>query len=48
MILLSVVFHHHDATFNARTKNIMRLTSREPNSHFCYFVNGLGLTASIH
>jgi len=33
----------HDATLNTRTKNIMRLTSREPN---CHFVNGL--TVSIH
>jgi len=39
MILSSVVFD--DATFNTRTKNIMKLTSREPSCHYCYFVNGL-------
>jgi len=32
MILFSVVVH--DATFNTRTKNIMRLTSRESDRHF--------------
>jgi len=35
-----------DATFNTGTKNIMRLTSREPNCHLYYIVNGL--TVSIH
>jgi len=39
MILFLVVFD--DATFNTRTKNIMKLTSREPSCHYCYFVNGL-------
>ena len=39
MILSSVVFD--DATFNTRTKNIMKLTSREPSCHYCYFVNAL-------
>jgi len=43
MILFSVVFY--DATFNTRTKNIMKLSSRESNCHFCYFANGL--TVSI-
>jgi len=44
MTLFSVVFH--DATFNTRTKSIMKLTSRESNCRFCYCVNGL--TVSIH
>ena len=36
----------HDTTFNTRTKNIMKLTSRDPNCQFCYLVNGV--TVSIH